>query len=200
MKMTRKNASGFSLLELMVVVAILGVLATVAVPRFNIFRARARQAEAKSNMGVIYTLQESYAIEHEKFYDGAAVGAALAINTKALSLGYRTVNVAPVCPANKLGFTLANCGQTRYSYFVTGGNEAEFTAIAHAHSDLTTRAGVDDKRIFPGCGGALATPAAHAWHTCSSVGTDPAFQSGDAWCLDEGRDLVNYRDIVEFCE
>ena len=56
----KKPLVGFSLLELMVVVAILGVLATVAVPRFNIFRSRARQAEAKTNLGMIFTLQERF--------------------------------------------------------------------------------------------------------------------------------------------
>ena len=69
-RFTTKNAAGFSLLELMVVVAILGVLATFAVPRFNIFRARARQAEAKSNLGVIFTLQEAFKIDKERYYNG----------------------------------------------------------------------------------------------------------------------------------
>ena len=66
----KRGVSGFSLLELMVVVAILGVLAMVAVPRYNIFRARSRQAEAKTNLGVIFTLQESFRIEKEVFFDG----------------------------------------------------------------------------------------------------------------------------------
>ena len=69
-KIKLKTCYGFSLLELMVVVAILGVLATVAVPRFNIFRARARQGEAKSNLGVIFTLQEAFKIDKESYYDG----------------------------------------------------------------------------------------------------------------------------------
>ena len=69
-----KTYAGFSLLELMVVVAIIGVLATLAVPRFNVFRARARQGEAKSNLGVIFTLQEAFKIQHERYYDGVGLG------------------------------------------------------------------------------------------------------------------------------
>ena len=194
----RKKVAGFSLLELMVVVAIIGVLATVAVPRFNIFRARGRQAEAKSNMGVMYTLQESYAIDHEEYYDGAAVGAAAAMDTKGAGIGYRTAGGgAPVCSPNKLGFTLANCSQTRYEYIIVGGSETEFTAVAYGRSDTN----INSKRIFPGCDGAPAT-AANITLACSGVvgGTDPAIGDGDAWCLDEGRDLENYRDIVEYCD
>ena len=186
---------GFSLLELMVVVAILGILATVAVPRFNIFRARGRQAEAKSNLGVIYTLQESYSVDNESYYNGAAItGGAAAMDARASGQGYRTDNSNSSCVANKLGFTLANCLQTRYAYFVTQGNENAFTAIAYGASDVATVHG-RNKRIFPGCngsGGAKSPPSGFS-------STNANFSSGDAWALNESRDLNNYRDIVEYC-
>jgi type IV pilus assembly protein PilA len=40
-----KKDDGFSLVELMIVVAIIGILAGLAVPKFNLFQAKARQAE-----------------------------------------------------------------------------------------------------------------------------------------------------------
>ena len=205
-KVTRKNAAGFSLLELMVVVAILGILATVAVPRFNIFRARGRQAEAKSNLGVIYTLQETHSIHHETFYDGAALGQADAMNTYATAIGFRgsTQNGGQsICPSNKLGFTLANCEQTRYGYYITGGTENSFTAIAHAPSDTN----VLNKRVFPGCDGTKAgtvtvdpTGSPATVQCTSTVVANETYNTGDAWCMDEGRTLDNYRDIVEYCD
>ena len=187
---------GFSLLELMVVVAILGVLATVAVPRFNIFRARSRQAEAKSNLGVIYTLQESYNIEHETYYNGAAItGGAAAMHNASSAVGYRGGGgTGTTCNPNKLGFTLANCGQTRYGYMITGGNENAFLAVAYAPSDTAN----GSKRIFPGCEGSGAAKQPNAPCTASGA-TNGNFSKGDAWCLDEGRDLENYRDIAEYC-
>ena len=193
-----KKPLGFSLLELMVVVAILGILATVAVPRFNIFRARGRQAEAKSNLGVIFTLQETHNVHHESFYDGAAAGQAGAMNTIATAVGYRVLGgKAPVCDSNKLGFTVANCGQMRYGYQISGGSETAFTAIAFAPSDTNT----NNKRIFPGCNGTKASTTTVA-PTCSTPGAaaQTSFNTGDAWCLDEGRNLKNYRDIVEYCQ
>ena len=55
-----KNDKGFSLVELMIVVAIIGVLAALAVPKFQSFQAKAKQSEAKSNLSHIYTLEQSY--------------------------------------------------------------------------------------------------------------------------------------------
>ena len=46
-----KKSSGFTLIELMIVVAIVGILAAVAIPNFMSYQAKARQAEAKVILG-----------------------------------------------------------------------------------------------------------------------------------------------------
>ena len=59
----KKNESGFSLVELMVVVGIIGILASLAMPKLGIFMAKSKQAEAKNSLGTVNTLQESYYAE-----------------------------------------------------------------------------------------------------------------------------------------
>ncbi|MBM4252621.1 MAG: type II secretion system protein [Deltaproteobacteria bacterium] len=64
---SRKAEQGFSLVELMIVVAIIGVLAALAVPKFQSFQAKAKQSEAKSNLSHIYTLELSYYGDQDKY-------------------------------------------------------------------------------------------------------------------------------------
>ncbi len=206
-----KKIAGFSLLELMVVVAILGVLATVAVPRFNIFRARARQSEAKSSLGVVYTLQEAFNIEHENYYNGnnSTWG-----GDKMDAIGERdgyTGGGSSSCTtasANKLGFRLANCTKARYGYWIAGADEDEFLAVAYATSD---NANTGARRIFPGCDGKESggvgvnsndddASRTGIEHCSATFATNTSAPDGDAWCMDEGRKLENYRDITEYCE
>jgi type IV pilus assembly protein PilA len=59
--------SGFSLIELMIVVAIIAFLAMVAVPSFMRFFAKAKRAEAYMNLSSIYTAQKAYFLEHGKY-------------------------------------------------------------------------------------------------------------------------------------
>ncbi len=54
------GSEGFTLVELMVSVGIIGVLAAVAIPNYNRFTAKARQTEAKVNLGAIYTSEAAY--------------------------------------------------------------------------------------------------------------------------------------------
>ena len=62
-----KSSKGFTLIELMIVVAIIGILAAIAIPNFMTYQAKARQSEAKVGLGGIFTSATSYAAEKSDF-------------------------------------------------------------------------------------------------------------------------------------
>jgi type IV pilus assembly protein PilA len=63
MRTTRKSAKGFTLIELMIVVAIIGILAAIAIPNFLKFQAKARQSEVKTALAAVFTAQTAYYAE-----------------------------------------------------------------------------------------------------------------------------------------
>ena len=64
-----RNRKGFTLVELMIVVAIIGILAAIAIPNFLQFRLKAKTSEAKSNLGAIRSTEVAYFAEWD-FYVG----------------------------------------------------------------------------------------------------------------------------------
>jgi len=66
--MNLKNQSGFTLIELMVVVAIIGVLATVAMPQYQSYQRKATQGEAKIGLSAIYQAETAFGIESAQTY------------------------------------------------------------------------------------------------------------------------------------
>ncbi len=64
MRTTRKSAKGFTLIELMIVVAIIGILAALAIPNFLKFQAKARQSETKTALAAVFTAQTAYYAEY----------------------------------------------------------------------------------------------------------------------------------------
>jgi type IV pilus assembly protein PilA len=62
----RKN-KGFTLIELMIVVAIIGILAAIAIPNFMMFLSKTKRSEAKYNLEAIYKTEIAWFGENNGF-------------------------------------------------------------------------------------------------------------------------------------
>lgn len=122
-----KYSKGFSLVELMVVVAIIGILASIAIPRFKTFQAKARQSEAKNNLAHVYTLEEAYHGDHDKYSLMDPIGREHCTGS-----------------SNDLGFEVKPCAKARYTYSVDIADTVEFEGLAESGDRA-------QNQIMPGC-------------------------------------------------
>jgi prepilin-type N-terminal cleavage/methylation domain-containing protein len=67
MKKMQQKHSGFTLIELMIVVAIVAFLSMISVPSFMRFLSKAKRAEAYMNLGALYIAQKAFHAEHGKY-------------------------------------------------------------------------------------------------------------------------------------
>jgi prepilin-type N-terminal cleavage/methylation domain-containing protein len=76
-----KSQKGFTLIELMIVVVIIGILAALAIPRFMRATTKSKQSEAKQILKQIYTMQQTYNQANDTYWiSGGVVASAAAPN------------------------------------------------------------------------------------------------------------------------
>ncbi|MBX3022022.1 MAG: prepilin-type N-terminal cleavage/methylation domain-containing protein [Bdellovibrionales bacterium] len=118
MRVSLRNNKGFSLVELMVVVAIIGILAAIAVPNYQRFTAKSKQSEAKSNLSAVYSAERAFFAEWQAYNAGFGAIGYQPTGTLRYNHGF-SANVAlpvnhplgAVTPADISTMQAAVCGQ-----------------------------------------------------------------------------------------
>jgi prepilin-type N-terminal cleavage/methylation domain-containing protein len=109
-----KQNRGFTLIEVMIVVVIIGILVGLAIPRYTRATVKAKQTEAKLILKQIYTMQQTYREEYDSYWvpdDGVAASS-------------QTPDAF-----GELGIELMS--EARYTYNISG-TDRTFTAVAVA--------------------------------------------------------------------
>ena len=132
-----RQHAGFTLVELMIVVALIGTLAAVAIPNFLSYQARSRRSEAWVNVSGIVVAQKSYFAEKDAYHDSAAPWPDYDANG-GLGTSKQTFDAASRAAFDALGWKPD--GQVIYSYETNttdncGGCQLCFTATAYGDAD-----------------------------------------------------------------
>jgi len=79
----RKNQKGFTLIELMIVIAIIGILAAIAIPQFSAYRQRSYNSAAQSDLKNATTAQEAYFVDEQTYASaiGSLIGTTFGLYT-----------------------------------------------------------------------------------------------------------------------
>ena len=127
-KLLRKNQKGFTLIELMIVVAIIGILAAVAIPAFSRYQAKSKTSEARVNLAAIATSQISYEAEFDEYTTCAA-------NPGAVPSGQTAAWGTPA-GFDELGFAPKD-NEVYFQYQVSSANTSQFVGSATGNTDGT---------------------------------------------------------------
>ena len=146
----RRNERGFTLIELMIVIAIIGILAAIAIPQFAKYRERSYRAMALNDLRNVMTAEEAeYASEGQYSNQGCGLGPAwLFNNSKHISKG------VGYCVNAKSAQYAAFTGHKATDREFGAGSDNEgifYKKVANPH----TRAQAETRTTISGWGGTL---------------------------------------------
>ena len=112
----KKNEKGFTLIELMIVIAIIGILAAIAIPQFSAYRKRSYNAAAQADLRNACTAQEAYFVDNATY--ATAAGTLAGATYGFFTSGKVTVSISS---ATNTGYTMTSKHSAGdHTYTVTG--------------------------------------------------------------------------------
>jgi type IV pilus assembly protein PilA len=138
-RISRKNQKGFTLIELMIVVAIIGILAAVAIPAFLDYMKKGKRSEAELNLDAIKKGNKTYFVEKASYVVATAAATPMATCCAAGGVTKCPANAAAwegVAAWDALDFAVTEDHYFVYSYNGTTGSD--YTATASGDLDCDT--------------------------------------------------------------
>lgn len=172
------DKKGFTLIELMIVVAIIGILAAIAIPNFLKYQAKSKQSEAKTNLKGVFTSEASYFSEANSYNDLGTCGFGLAGNT-----------------AKVYAFTVVN-GTTGATETAPGADTNGWIGNPGAVAITSTISWISGRTpgLVSGASGGTGFPFnAFTAGAKGNIDSDPDI---DAWTITPSNDLTNdFNDV-----
>lgn len=194
-RLIRLKRSGFTLVELLIVVAIIGVLATIGVPTFRKMVQKAKKSEAKVALGALYTAENAFFAEYGTYGDNFKyVGFELegAQSQRVYNTGFMDKNCANAANSSSLPANTDDVGKALVAvvskyYDSTSGNYIGFYPSS--------------PQSMPANGECTASDTSTANGSAFKAVSNGLLQAGnttaDVWTIDNTRALVNAQDGVK---
>lgn len=199
--MILSQPKAFTLIELMVVVAILGILSAIAIPNYRRYQERTRQSEAKMDLSSGYAAEQTYFAENSSFtqcivylLEGnkgsiAVISAGTSKPHRYYTWGFSGAMGSPQAAARTCGPS----GTSACNNFVYSGS----VGVEQCHNqNWHANAWANTSDVFPNYG--LASASLAELETISrneiiipAMGSISAEPLIDVWTIDQNKTLVN---------
>lgn len=176
MKKFLTDSKGFTLVELMVVVAIIGILSAIAVPNFKKYQAKSKQSEAKIQLAAVYSTEVGAQTDYDTFVTCIA-DLGYDVPPKGYYwVGFTASDATSLGQVNARAGAGAPCTAAATSYAVRPGTPLK------AFSGVVALSSADLSAVVPTSNTFVATASGNVRTSDAAL---------DKWTIDQNKNLAN---------